>query len=696
VEVGRQVNKKDPKAGEPAIVLKGAKLVQDHRGIRNPSGIASVSRSAVSHHPRSSQQQLSGHPADSVMPQSVAPQKTAPVAAPGVEFSKIAGLLDASHHLSNAEPTRLSIDLFSGSTHSVQSIGRGFLIFLLLVAVGTLAVVPKIRNQTLNTLSAGKTAIIAFARHRKPLQRRQKTTVIEDLEQSSNDTKAALSDSSQTQLFRAKACPRLIREALSGRSGMTLRTRIQIADCFLLKDDPANAEKTLAGLITPARASASVRPPVADVGDSAEAMLTLQSALLKQGNETAANQLVASNCTDWEQSTACVAKLMIAVARRPVEPLTGDANKLFSRRGSLAPKSTARLWLGGAQLAVASGASATVVAQRFKFALAAAPKDALALRKEIYEAHIVEQWQRGDSEAIKTTLKVALRDLASVAKSDLIKLKLISELADAGTDNIRLHALLTREDILFRVRGDLDLLDILGPEALRAGLTADFNQLLHRTRDYYTTRYHAGVAATRRLAIWEVRCALAKSDTDGAIALLSTYAKSYGDDVWSHHLRGAAYTSLTSSLPYQRLAIPEFQAALRLKRDWEPLYGLGAALIRAHRTSQIPPLLADLNKLTRSPGQRYWLDMLRAELALAQNNYPDAQKILTPYAQEEPAWVVARTMQLQVYQKTGKRQLAEQYQSELKAITGRSPYATSFEGFASPIGCMALAKRPLE
>jgi hypothetical protein len=630
------------------------------------------------------------------MPQSVAPQKTAPVGAEKVEFSKIGGLNDGSHHLSNAEPTRLSIDLFNGSTHRVQGITRGVVAFFLLVAVATIAAVPKIRTKTINTLNEGKTALIAFARHRKPLQRRQKTTVIEDQEQGGSDTGTRASDSRRPQLFSSKACPSLIREALSGRSGTTLRTSIQIADCYLLKDDPANAEKALASVATQAHVPAGARSPEAEIGDSAEAVLTLQSALLKQGNETAANQLVASNCTNWQQSTACVAKLMIAAARRPVEPLNGDANALFARRSSLAPKSSARLWLSGAQLAAASGASATMIAQRIKYALAAAPKDALALRKDIYEAHIIEQWQRGDSEAIKATLKIALRDLASVSKSDLVKLKLISELADSGTHSTRLHALLTREDILFRVRGDLDLLDILGPEALRAGLTGDFNQLLHRTRDYYATRYHAGAVATRRLAIWEVRSALAARDTDSAIALLSAYAKSYRDDVWSHHLRGATYTSLTSSLPHQRLAIPEFQAAIRQKRDWESLYGLGIALIRARRTSQIAPLLTDLSKLTRSNGQRYWLDMLRAELAMGRNNYPDAQKILTPYVQEEPAWIVARTMQLQVYQKTGKRQLAEQYQSELKAVTARTPYATSFEGFASPIGCMALAKRPLE
>ena len=720
-----------PKHGGLAIALKGARADQAFRGIRNPSGVESVGRVSaspqnmskpitgqaassghVSQHAATNQPALSSElelrdqrplssehsSAVSSISRSTRAPRLLQATAEQVQYSKISGLADRSHHLTVGQPTMLTVELFNGTTQRIQRISRGVIIFFILVGLAVIGAVPRIRKKTFKTISKAKTELVTFARHRKPLQKRRNLTNVEGegTDQGNPIALAKAEDSGPVKPFTTQACGGLISDALAGSRSAPLPVRLQTADCFLIKDDPANAEKVLADVASRIQTRRAASSDGQDAGVMGDAILTLQSSLLKQGKDSAANQIVASGCTEWRQSTACVAKLMVATARRPILPLSSDANKMFASRGLLQAKSEARLWLAGAQLAAANGGDAKTESQRFKYALDSSPKDAIALRKEIYESRVMSLWQRGDSWTLKATIKAALRDLASVPPSDLVKLTLIGELADAGADSRRMHALLTREDILFRARGDLDLLDILGPEALRAGLIKDYTQLLRRTRDYYSTRYHAGAGPNKRLAIWEVRSALAAADADAAIGLLTNYARAFGDDALSHHLRGVAYTGLTDSLPYQRLAALEFQAAVRQKRDWESLYGLGIALIRAHRTAQLPSLLADLTKLTRTSGQRYWLDMLRAELRLSEDKYTDVQRILAPYSNAVPAWITARTMQLQVYQKTGKTQLAEQLAADLKVISGRSPFPTSFEGFASPLGCMALTKRPLE
>ncbi|MHA0111948.1 hypothetical protein ACXYUI_33525, partial [Klebsiella pneumoniae] len=72
----------------------------------------------------------------------------------------------------------------------------------------------------------------------------------------------------------------------------------------------------------------------------------------------------------------------------------------------------------------------------------------------------------------------------------------------------------------------------------------------------------------------------------------------------------------------------------------ESLYALGVTLVRSGKEAKVAPLIRDLAKIIKTPGQRYWLDMLTAEWYLARGNYPNAHKILSTWRRLQPARVI--------------------------------------------------------
>jgi hypothetical protein len=256
--------------------------------------------------------------------------------------------------------------------------------------------------------------------------------------------------------------------------------------------------------------------------------------------------------------------------------------------------------------------------------------------------------------------------------------------------------MMTHEEITYRARADYDLIEILGPEALRRGMAAPYAMLLKRAKVHFGSRFQAAAAIMRKLSMWEIRATLATKSWDAALDLLDEYERQFGEDRIASHLRGVTMMAKEPTPRQAAAAAREFRISLRQDRSWESLYGLGVALIRSGQAAQVPPIIKDMDRVSKTPGQRYWLDMLRGEWFVAAGKPVNAEATLRPWLKARPGAFVPRWLLELLYKKLDKKTELRQIEADLEQLGRRVRFDSSREAFASPIGIMALAPRPID
>jgi hypothetical protein len=614
--------------------------------------------------------------------------KPAMKAAQGRQVSEIRGI-----HDDPSVATHLSHVMYDRSPTPASKFGVIFALVVAIAGGGVMFAVPKAREQVAGAWKAAFGQVVGLVRHRKkkqPVSYNQVHTAQEDDDNIPTATRVAPVH---------RTCSELNQTAAGMSGTLMVADRVDLAECYLVADDPANAEAALRPLETKIASTSEGAFAGTKAIPLANAYLTLLDAYLRQGKVHDAGELLRNRCLTWGSTPTCVGKAMLLANRKLVADGGGadGIQTMFTRRGGdLDGKSQARLWLAGAELAAQAGQAANAD-KRYGVALATAPKDAWALRKQIYEVQAVDLYNRGNMVALRTAAQKGLMDLKSQSPNSRLKLQILFDLVTSPNKAKTLRAQLSREDITYRARGDFELIDILGPESLRAGLGDDYVRLIKRTREYYTSRYKTlDSSVARGLAVWEVRAALAANGYDDARALLQSYEKQFGADAMSHHLRGVAFAAESANEHYQLQAAGEFQAALKLKSGWESLYALGATLLRANKDAQVAAIIKDLDRTVQTNGQKYWAEMLKAEWYIHKEKFLNAQKILTTWSAAEPDRYNPRQLQLLLYRKTGKTAEAQRTEAAIDDLARTRKYATSFEGYASPLGFMALARRPVD
>jgi uncharacterized protein HemY len=126
------------------------------------------------------------------------------------------------------------------------------------------------------------------------------------------------------------------------------------------------------------------------------------------------------------------------------------------------------------------------------------------------------------------------------------------------------------------------------------------------------------------------------------------------------------------------------------------MYALGVTALHGGDLTKANVAVRELGKPANTRGEQYWRDMLQAEWAINQSNYPLALKILGPWQQSQPARLMPMKLLLQLYQKTGKSAAAQAMRTKFERQSAKQPFSSTAEGMASPLGVMALAKRPVE
>ncbi len=625
----------------------------------------------------------------------------------GLNFIREQGSFNERDHA-----TQLSAVMFDGGAQKRRNFTWVVLLLMLAAGGGALVKYPKLRKTVIYRVIHAKDDLISLVRYKKKGSRAHGQDIEDD--EAQGDDKADQRGNRPKNMPRRAArggggerrgsgaasegCAAL--ESLaSDAAKMSVPQRGHLAECHLLIDDPSGAEEALRPL----------RPSIIRTGERelnamkandtlADAFLILTQAYVKQGKPREAEELLKGRCTRWEQTNTCVAKLMVAVERKAVNGADG-VMKLFGSRGKLDGKAQARLWLAGAQLALDAGKAQTAD-QRYVLALDSAPRDALSLRKQIFEVETIDLYHRGEALRLKNVVSQAMSELSALDSGAKLKLKVLSELSSSGNKPKTVRSLLTREDVTWRARGDFDLIEILGPESIKSRNEEPYIALLHHTAERFSAKYKASNTVLKKLATWELRALLSQEKLDKVREQLATYEKTYGKDSWSRHMAGIAYMMQDGSQKYQVLAAQEFQEAIRLKSSpatqWETLVALGMALTRAGKGDQASLLIKDLDRSVNTKGQKYWVDMLKAEWYGSREQYVNALALLNLWVKNEPGFTTPHRLRLQVYAKMGKKAEAEHEQGEIDELSRATRYAGSREGISSPVGVMALGNRPLD
>lgn len=603
------------------------------------------------------------------------------------EVSAIAGLEGSRNDALIA--TALSHHMFDSARDTQKRSFKLVLIALPVALALAFALVPDIRRGTIKAFEQARSSIVGLVRPPRKVKKKPRAVHAAP----SPEGIAARREAPAPSLVNPKgSCGSLTKAVSASDPRLKVGERIAVAECFLVLDNPHSAEEMLAPLkrkiVGSSEADLNAQK---STGTLADAHQLLVVAYLKMAKSREADELLRGRCPRWEQTNTCVAKLLVHVDRRyDATPLKG----LFETRGRLDRKAQARLWYAGAQLALQDDRPA-VADQRYTMAFAAAPKEAMALRKQIYEQQAVDLYHRGEVIRLKGVVATAQSDLGRLDPKSKIKLGVLGELVSSPDRSRTVKKLLTREDVTFRARGDLDLIDVLGPESMRFGLESDYLRLLSRTRTHYGERFRASASALRRLSMWEIRSSISQKSYDAALQLLARHEGSFGKEPAVHHLRGLVYLLQDPSPKYALLAATEFQQAIRSKGKWESLYALGITLIRAGQAQQVPALIKDLERTVATSGQRFWTDMLKAQWYVAVGKLVNAAKLLQDWTRKEPGYSVPRELLMDVFGKMGNKTGAEEQERVLDDLRRRQPGGQTPEAFASPLGVLAYERRPI-
>ena len=490
-------------------------------------------------------------------------------------------------------------------------------------------------------------------------------------------------------------CRNIIRAGFqhSDPSKMASNDRIRLAECQIIYSDFDNAVRTLS-VDREKLNNMSVKKYKTSRMTKPFFLLLINS--LKAGKFILADQIVGSRCRGWSETEYCAGKLLTLAYRKLTNSgVTGYTKMKAVSTGKLSREARGWFHLAAGRIYEQKGNTRNADSY-YKLALNFAPKKSLVLRKEIYETHAVSLYHRGSLIRLKQTVRSALRGLKTVERKAKVKLILLAELSKPKTAKKFLRRFLNRPEVALRVRGDVELIDVIGPEAMKHRLYKEYTRFLKSALD----RLLSSKVSSNNLKLvsqWDIRSAYAQAAYPTKIlAKLKRYRMRFGEDQFVSHMYGAVYLSGEDARNNAQKSMLHFQQAVKKGKSWESLVGLGVAMIRAGRPKEVNGIIKDLNKSVSRDGKAYWIDMLKAEWYMSTKRFPQAYQTLVNWRQKEPEFVTPHKLIQKYYQLQGKIDDAQETRLKVEMMLKEGHYPSSREGTSSPLGHMALGNRPLD
>jgi len=607
------------------------------------------------------------------------------------EVSKIKGLTGSAPLM-----PEYATEIRPAMIASSGSFGRFFKWFVILAMLGGLGYVASdkaMRNKVIKTTVDTKNKIMGTVRY-QPKSKTKKNTSKMRYDKAEKMKPVVVADRPRT-----AGAPRTCQSLIAGSTGggkIKIQDRSDLAECYLMIDDLSSAEQSLTAIKAEIVATPESKiNAITATRNIADAYITLTTIYALQGRFRDAAELTRGKCQRWKVSNTCVARAVLAALRKDQIGSDPALIAMFQTNGGLDRKAQARLWWAGGLLAEKSK-NKSVIDQRFTLALKSTPVDAVSIKKNIYESHAVNLYNRGEMIKLNALINRAKIDLQRISKQSKVKLQTLQTLAASGQKPASVRALLGSESVAFRARSDFELMEILGAAAIASNQADGYLRLAKKSRDFFALKKYERHPYEKNLSRWEIRMILAKKEFEMALSSLNSYGDRVAKDQFFYHLRGVAYHQMSTDPRFQVQAAGEFQNALRKERGWESLYALGLTLLRGKKVNEAASTLRDLERMIKTRGQKYWLEMLKAEYYLARKNYPSAIPILTKWSDEESEYITPRRLMVEMYKTQKQTSEMLRVEGDLADISRTKRYETSFEGLASPLGLMAVGERPID
>ncbi len=607
------------------------------------------------------------------------------------EVSKIKGLTGGTSLIAEFG-TEISPAMIAPSSNS----GRFFkwiILIAILGGIGYVAANKKMRNNVIKTAISTKNKVMGTVRY-QPKSKQKRNSSKMRYDRAEKIKPVVVADRPRT-IGAQRTCQTLISGSLGGGK-INIQDRTDLAECYLMVDDLGSAEQRLiavkAELISTPEAKFNSINATRNIAD---AYISLTTIYALQSRFRDATELTRGKCQRWTVSNTCVARAVLAALRKDQLGSDPGVAAMFQTNGGLDRKAQARLWWAGGLIAEKSK-NKQVIDQRFTLAMKAAPNDAVSIKKNIYESYAVNLYNRGEMVKLNAVISRAMTDLKRISKQAKVKLQTLQSLAVSGQKPAAVKALLSSEGVAFRARSDFELMEILGAASIAGNQPDSYLRLAKKSREYFVAKKYERHPYEKNLSRWEIRMQLAKKEYDMALVSLNNYGSRLTKDQFYYHMRGVVYHQMSSDSRFQVQAAGEFQNALRTERGWEPLYALGVTLLRGNKINEAASTLKDLERLIKTRGQKYWLEMLKAEYYLARKNYPSAVDILKKWSEEESEYFTPRLLLIEMYKTQKLSTEILRVESDLADIGRSKKYETSFEGLSSPLGLMAVGERPID
>ena len=493
------------------------------------------------------------------------------------------------------------------------------------------------------------------------------------------------------------SCKNIYRSGLNRviKNKLSVADRVAVADCFMLANDPIAAGIVL-GPTQNSLMKLNDKQLKAQRSNHAaiNSFFGLLVAYNAQGQNQKVDQLLRGRCTKWDMTPACAGKLWVYTQRELFGSAAEGFRRMQSAVGRLDRYSESYFWMSAAKLAAQAG-SRSVSYQRYEYALQTTPPSAVRIRRDIHESYAIALYHEEEWDKLRRVTARSLKELRGISNVGLTKLSLLQDIsASPSKRKTTIKKVLDRPEIYQRVSGDVAFIDVLGVEAIRAGMARQLIELIKRTDDKLSVQFRSTSDWSRRLVIWEIRSLIAANEWESALNAINFYVNRFQEDYLSHHLRGVVYMNAAPGQRYQLLAAQQFQSSLKLRLSWEGLCAFGIALTRGGKVDQVPQIIKQLQAMGNRPNEKHWNSMLKLEHQIAQGDLEKAAKGLESTLKAKPDSYLAHALLMDVYKKTNRIERERNLALQFDELQAKTPYMDTLEGMGSPYGPLAQARNP--
>ena len=448
----------------------------------------------------------------------------------------------------------------------------------------------------------------------------------------------------------AGACDLVIDAARSKtrRSTGDFAGKVAVGECFLFKADPAVAATemlTFRNMIS--RGDAKVTEPMID------GFHTYIESELKMWRVKDADLLTRNMCTGWEASPGCIGKLMVQAAAGATTGGESAFQNMKAASHSFGPRAETRVWIAGGRLASALHRHQDAE-ERLNKAAALAPWTTPYFGREILEARIENAYFKNDRKLAAMVVKKMREQFADYDRAYLQKTEVVFSLMGEQARKA-LFAFLTRGELNFKLRGDPGLFRIVSQESIRLNLSREYVEYLHGVQAQLTKDYQGGRDVLRPTYIWEIRALMATGEWVRSLSAIETFERTFGGDSTLRHLKGVTLLMSSPAPKTQLLAAKSFQDALKTDVNWQSMYGLGVAMIRAGHPERVGAIVGGMENKVEGGETSKWLALLKLELMLAEGKAPTVLSNLDRFIVKYPDSLEGWTLKGKTLTKLGKK-----------------------------------------